>query len=159
MVDQKIIIEELNFLHNVILATSNKTFSVKQWSITFLVAYVGFFITLFTANNEIALKWGLFLFIGILGVCGFWVLDAYFYSIGERLRRRLTYVVSFLPNNKEPLEKMELTYFKWNQTENKNTNKMSDFFQAFRSLNCFAFYSVLIIFCTISVVTIRIVFG
>ena len=97
---EKILIEEVKIVQDIIKRMAGNSFNVKTWTITLIVATL-----LFKGNNN-------HVFIAFIPLIAFWFLDSY-YLQQERLFRKVhDWVVSYRLNNDDKLFNMNPIRFK-----------------------------------------------
>jgi len=98
--NEKILIEEVKVIQDVIKRMAVNSFSVKTWMITLIVATL-----LFKGSNN-------HIFIAFIPLFSFWFLDSY-YLQQERLFRKVhNWIVEYRPNNNDNLFNMNPMRFK-----------------------------------------------
>ncbi len=97
---EKILIEEIKVVQDIIKRMSSNSFSVKAWTITLVVVTL-----LFKGNNN-------HIFIAFIPLFAFWFLDSY-YLQQERLFRQVhNWIITYRPNNDDELFNMNPMRFK-----------------------------------------------
>ena len=100
---EKILIEEVKIVQDIIKRMAGNSFNVKTWTITLIVATL-----LFKGNNN-------HIFIAFIPLIAFWFLDSY-YLQQERLFRKVhDWVVSYRLTNDDNLFNMNPVYLDINK--------------------------------------------
>jgi hypothetical protein len=97
---EKILIEEIKVVQDIIKRMASNSFNVKTWTITLVVATL-----LFKGNSNHT-------FVAFIPLIAFWFLDSY-YLQQERLFRKVhNWIIEYRPNNDDKLFNMNPMPFK-----------------------------------------------
>lgn len=99
---EKILIEEIKIIQDIIKRMASNSFSVKTWTITLVVATL-----LFTGSNNHIL-------IAFIPLFAFWFLDSYYLQQERLFREVYTWIITYRLNNDDEFFNMNPTRFKDN---------------------------------------------